>query len=51
MCGLSVDSGERPVVGTQRNQDVRKGSAPSWVGSSMVNCICGSCDLMCCSNC
>ena len=27
----------------------RKGKAPSWLGSSVVNCIDGSCVLMCCS--
>ena len=26
----------------------RKGKAPSWFGSSVVNCMCGSCELMCC---
>ena len=29
----------------------REGKPPSWFGSPMVNCICGSCELMCCSNC
>ena len=29
----------------------RKGMVPSWFGSPMVNCICESSELMCCSNC
>ena len=49
MCGLSVDSGDESVVGTWRRS--RKGRSPSWFGSSMVNCICGSCELMCCNIC
>ena len=29
----------------------RKGRASSWFRSTTVNCICGSCELMFCSNC
>ena len=29
----------------------RRGRAPSWFDSSMTNCIYGSCEAMCCSNC
>ena len=29
----------------------RNGRASSWSGSSMMNCMCGSCVLMCCSSC
>ena len=47
VCVLSVDSGYWDLEKTVS----RKGRAPSWFGSTMVNCICGSCELMCCSNC
>ena len=41
----------RVLFGPGETKVSRKGRAPSWFGSSMVTYICGSCDLMCYSNC
>ena len=39
------------VVGTRGTRVSMKGKYPSWFGSSAVNCLCGSCELMCWSIC
>ena len=37
------------LLGPGETRVSRKGKAPSWLDFSVVNCICGSCGLMCCS--
>ena len=39
------------LLGPGETKVYRKGRAPSWFGFSMVNCICGSYELMYCINC
>ena len=38
------------LLGPGETKVSRKGRASSWLGSSVVNYICGSCELMCCNN-
>ena len=39
------------LLGPEQTRVSRKSKAPSWLVSSVVNCMCGSCQLMCCGNC
>ena len=41
----------RVLLGPGETTVSRKGRVPSWFGSSVVNYICGSCELMCCRSC
>ena len=49
--GLSVDSGDECCWDLEKPKCRGMLGALSWFGSSMVNCICGSYELMCCSSC
>ena len=40
----------RVLLGPVATKVSRKGRASSWFGSSMVNYICGSCEVLCCNN-
>ena len=37
------------LLGPGETRVARKGKVLSWLAYSMMNCICGSCELMCCN--
>ena len=39
------------LLGHRETRVSRKGKTPSLLGSSVVNCMCGSCELICYSSC
>ena len=39
------------LLGLGETRMSRTDKVPSWLGSSVVKCMCGSCELMCCSDC
>ena len=39
------------LLGPMETRVSRKGKEPSWLGSSVANCMWGSCELICQSSC